>query len=89
MVYADEDSWLTLLADNYDGRDKLWRQSLITYHYSQESGTWHRGASVYHDLTAGTYEAGYLTNESAQWWRINQPLSPNQFSPTAAAQGGH
>jgi hypothetical protein len=62
VVYADEDSWLTLLADNFDARGKLWRQSLITYHYSQESGTWHRGASVYHDLTAGTYEAGYLTN---------------------------
>ncbi|MDR3416833.1 MAG: DUF1329 domain-containing protein [Nevskia sp.] len=89
VVYADEDSWLSVLADNYDNHGQLWRVSLITYHYSQESGTWHRGASVYHDLSAGTYEAGYLTNESAQWWRINQPLSPNQFSPTAAAQGGH
>jgi hypothetical protein len=90
VIYADEDSWLTQLADNYDARGQLWRVSLITFHYSQENGTgWHRGASVYHDLTAGTYEAGYLTNESTQWWRINQPLSPNQFSPTAAAQGGH
>ncbi len=89
MVYADEDSWLILLADNYDARGTLWRQSLITFHYSQEAGAWHRGASIYHDLLGGTYEAGYLTNESPSWWRINQPLSPNQFSPTAAAQGGH
>jgi len=89
VIYADEDSWLAQMADNYDSRGQLWRVSLITYHYSQESGTWHRGASIYHDLTAGTYEAGYLTNESPQWWRINQPMSAAQFSPSAAAQGGH
>ncbi len=89
MIYADEDSWLALMADNYDNRSQLWRVALITYHYSQESGSWHRGASIYHDLTAGTYEAGYLTNQSNQWWRLNQPMSPAQFSPSAAAQGGH
>jgi uncharacterized protein DUF1329 len=89
VLYADEDSWLCVLADNYDIRGALWRVSLITYFYSQEGHAWLRGASVYHDLTAGTYEAGYLTNESTSWWRANTPMSPAEFTPAAAQQAGH
>ncbi|MDP3859059.1 MAG: DUF1329 domain-containing protein [Stagnimonas sp.] len=89
VLFADEDSWLVLTADNYDVRKQIWRQSLITYFYSQESQSWNRGASIYHDLTAGVYEAGYLVNESESWWRLNTPMAPAQFTPTAAQQGGH
>lgn len=88
-MYLDEDSWQALWADNYDGRGALWRIAMITYHYSQESATYHRGVSVYHDLTSNSYEAGYLVNErGADWWRINQPMSPSQFTPEAAARAG-
>jgi hypothetical protein len=90
VLYADEDGWLVLWADNYDGRDQLWRTSYINYFYSQESQTFHRGVSVYHDLNARAYEAAYLVNEAGEgWWRLNQPLTPQMFSPEAAAQGGH
>ncbi|WP_084197152.1 DUF1329 domain-containing protein [Solimonas soli] len=88
-LYVDEDSWLALTADNYDARGQLWRVPLITYHYSQEGKAWHRGVSIYHDLSAGTYEAGYLVNESKQWWQINKPMSASQFTPEAAARSGH
>ena len=88
-MYIDEDSWQVLWADNYDGRGALWRIAMITYHYSQESATYHRGASIYHDLTSSSYEAGYLVNERGQdWWRVNQPMSPSQFTPEAAARAG-
>lgn len=89
-LYADEDTWLTLWADNYDARGQLWRTTLVNFFYSQESATFHRGATIYHDLTARAYEAGYLVNErGADWWRVNIPLTPAQFSPQAAARGGH
>ncbi|WP_043110267.1 DUF1329 domain-containing protein [Polycyclovorans algicola] len=89
-VYADEDTWLALWADSYDNRDELWRTNFVAYFYSQESGTYHRGASIYHDLNAGAYEAGYLTNERGNdWWRLNVPLTPDHFSAQAAARGGH
>ncbi|NGY04852.1 DUF1329 domain-containing protein [Solimonas terrae] len=88
-LYADEDTWLVSLADNYDARGALWRVPLITYHYSQEGHAWHRGVSIYHDLNAGTYEAGYLVNESRKWWQINRPMSPAEFTPDAAARSGH
>jgi hypothetical protein len=90
ILYADEDNWLALWADNYDNRDQLWRIAFVAYFYSQESKTFHRGASMYHDLTSGAYEAGYLTNERGKdWWRLNQPMSPAMFAPEAAARAGH
>ena len=89
-IYADEDGWLAMWADNYDNRDQLWRVTFVAYFYSQESKAYHRGASVYHDLTSQAYEAGYLTNQAGDnWWRINQPMSPSQFGPEAAARAGH
>ncbi|MGJ8669527.1 MAG: DUF1329 domain-containing protein [Oceanococcus sp.] len=88
-LYVDEDTWLTFWADNYDGQGQLWRANFAAFFYSQESGTYHRGASIYHDLTSGNYEATYLTNESDHWWRLNTPLKPAMFSPEAAARSGH
>lgn len=89
LLYADEDTWLAMWADNYDAQDQLWRVAMVAYFYSQESQTFHRGTSIYHDLTSGAYEATYLTNESPGWWRLNQPLERRSFSPEAAARAGN
>lgn len=88
LIYADEDSWLPVWADHFDAQDQLWRVNMVAYFYSQESQTFHRAASIYHDLTSGAYEATYLTNESPQWWRLNQPFARRDFSPEAAAREG-
>jgi len=48
--------------------------------------------SLYHDLTANAYEAGYLINEepAEKWWKINRSdITPSLFTPDAAARGGH
>lgn len=89
-LYADEDTWIAMWADNYDGRDQLWRTAFVAYFYSQEAKAFHRGASVYHDLTANAYEIGYMVNERGPdaWWRLNLPMTPAMFSPEAAARGG-
>ncbi len=88
-LYADEDTWLAMWGDNYDGQDKLWRVGMIAFFYSQEAQSMHRGASIYHDLTSGAYEATYLTNERGDdWWRLNLPMRPRDFSPDAASRAG-
>ncbi len=89
-IYIDEDSWQILTADHYDGRGNLWRVPMILYFYSQESAAHHRGVQVFHDLTAGAYEATNLLNERREedWWRINTPMNPGQFSPEAASRAG-
>ena len=91
VLYADEDTWMAMWSDNYDARGQMWRTATVAYFFSPESKAFHRGASIYHDLASGAYEAGYLTNEAGpNWWRLNQPgVTPAQFSPEAAGRGGH
>ncbi len=89
VIYADEDTWLAVWGDNFDGQDQLWRVGMVGYFYSQEAQAFHRGVSIYHDLTSKSYEATYLTNERGDdWWRLNLPMSPRDFSPDAAARAG-
>jgi hypothetical protein len=89
VLYADEDTWMAMWADNYDARGQLWRTAFAGYFYSQESKALHRGATIYHDLQSKAYEAGYLNNEQPDGSRrINIPLTPAQFSPDAAARAG-
>lgn len=90
VLYIDEDTWLALTADNYDQQGKLYRVPMVMYHYSQESGTYHRGVSVYHTLTSGAYVATYLVNERSedQWWKLNRSMRKQEFSPEAAQRAG-
>lgn len=90
-IYADEDNWLAHWADNYDVRGQLWRTAYVNYRYAPDAQAFHRGVSVYHDLDAQAYEAGYLVNEAGKnWWRLNRSdLTPQMFNPNAAARGGH
>jgi hypothetical protein len=90
VIYADEDSWLPVWSDSYDTRGKLWRANYVNYFYSQESKAFHRGVTVYNDLSAGAYEATYLVNQSGDgWWRLNQKYPLSMFTPESAARGGH
>lgn len=89
QIYMDEDSQQILWADHYDARDQLWRVAMILYFYSQESSAHHRGVQVFHDLTAGVYEANNLVNERGDdWWRVNTPMSPGLFTPESIARTG-
>lgn len=90
VIYVDEDTWLALTADNYGHEGGIYRVPVVMYHYSQESGTYHRGVSVYHTLPSGAYEATYLVNErpESQWWKINRPMRKREFSPEAAIRAG-
>lgn len=87
-IYADEDSWLAYMSESYDNQDHLWRVNWVHYFYSQESGTFHRTVSLYHNLTSGAYEATYLSNESSRWWRLDQPMEIRDFTPSAALRAG-
>ncbi|MES2883977.1 MAG: DUF1329 domain-containing protein [Pseudomonadota bacterium] len=91
VLYADEDTWLAHWADNYDSRGQLWRTAFVNYRYAPDAQAFHRGVSVYQDLNADAYEAGYLVNEAGKdWWRLNRSdMNVKMFSPEAATRGGH
>ena len=61
--------------------------NLATYFYVPQALSWQRGVTLFHDLTSGAYEASYLVNErGAQGWKINLPVSEEQFSVQAASR---
>jgi hypothetical protein len=88
VLYADEDTWLVSWGENYDMRGQLWRVPMVLFRYAPEAQAFHRGVSVYHDLTANAYEAIYLVNESGDnWWKLNDPaMKPEMFSSKVAGK---
>ncbi len=91
VLYADEDSWLPVWSDTYDGRGLHWRANYILYFYAPSAQVYHRGVTVYHDLAADAYEATYLVNESGEdGWKFNDAsLTPAMFAPGVLAQRSH
>ena len=61
--YIDEDSWMVLVVDKYDGRDQLWRvaeqHNINFYDIPMQYPT----LEVHHDLQSGRYIAVGLRND--------------------------
>ncbi|SFU14220.1 DUF1329 domain-containing protein [Pseudomonas marincola] len=88
-MYVDEDTWLMIMADNYDARGGLWRTSMINYFYDYAAKTWQAGVGLYHDLEAKSYLAFNLINEQAAGYSLNRgDLTPRDFGPEAARRAG-
>jgi hypothetical protein len=90
VLYADEDTWMPLWSDNYDLRGQLWRANFINYFYSPVAQVYVSGVTLYHDLTAESYEAAYLVNESGDgWWKFNEAYTPDMFTTSALMRLSH
>jgi hypothetical protein len=66
VFYLDEDSWLIVLSDNYDRRDRIWR---VTEHLPEliyEIPSCISNTSFYYDLVAGRYVASPLFNQEEE-----------------------
>lgn len=74
---------------NGDPVDDIKGSDLAFIQYTSGSTGDPKGVSLYHDLSSGAYEATCLVNESgSDWWRLNQKMRKQQFSPEAAARAG-
>lgn len=87
FFYLDEDSWVILVADQYDNRGQLWRVS------EQHTTQWYDvpflapGLEVKHDLQSGRYIALSIRNEETKLYdRV--PLTPADFTPDALRSKG-
>lgn len=84
VFYLDEDSWNTVLLDQYDGRGNLWRVSMaVLKNYYELPGVW-SSLEVFHDLQARRYHVQGLDTEEPQT-RVFTDEVPNKryFSPAS------
>ncbi|MEH6635942.1 MAG: DUF1329 domain-containing protein [Halioglobus sp.] len=82
-LYIDEDTGLTAINENYDGRGELWKVVLFNNIYDYNGEAYVRRVQMYHDLRAGAYIAERLINDSKPMlYDINPEKGPSHFSPT-------
>lgn len=87
-LYLDEDSWLALLYDGWDRRDRLWHTAHALPLVVPELPGVVSFPDVIHDLPAGRYAARYLLNESSTHYRVVPRRPEGFFSPAALAGEG-
>lgn len=88
-IYVDEDTGLSAITENYDGRGELWKVVLFNNIYEYGSHAYVRRSQMYHDLRAGAYIAERLINDSAPMlYDINPMNGPNYFAPTNVRKMG-
>lgn len=90
VIYLNEDDWLPVMSDQYDGRGQLWREAMLNWFYAYEAQVYTAGVAVHHDLMSGGYLADRLLNEQAKASSLNQgELKPDMFTPDALRRLGH
>lgn len=88
-MYLDEDTWHTVMADNYDGRGNLWKYAFANTIYHPDMSAWRSAASFYHDLNTGNYVAYNLTNERRNSVVINKgDVDADDFTPDRLRAAG-
>ncbi len=85
--YIDEDSWVALASDEYDGRGQLYRSSFDHMIYAYDAQATYNGNHVIYDFTSGAYN---LTGMSGAFGGLKfiEPLKPTQWSADALAGSG-
>lgn len=58
--FIDEDSWNPVMAENFDGRDNLWRVSFLLSEYQYDIECYEKHVQLIFDLPSGHYTASFL-----------------------------
>ncbi|MDZ7784179.1 MAG: DUF1329 domain-containing protein [Halioglobus sp.] len=82
-IYVDEDTGLTTITENYDGRGELWKVVLFNNIFDYGTSAYVRRAMMYHDLRAGAYIAERMINDSAPFlYDEEEPKGESYFQPS-------
>ena len=87
-IYLDEDTWLALLYDGWDGKGRLWHVAHALPLIVPELPGVVTFPSVAYDLVKGRYAALYLLNESQLHYQVVPRRPDDYFSPAALAGEG-
>ena len=88
VFFLDEDSWIPVASDKYDGRGELWRVA------EQHSENWYNvpmvfpTVEVHNDLQSGRYLAMGLRNEETVIYQPLQGKTPGDYTPGSLRGAG-
>jgi hypothetical protein len=87
VFYLDEDSWVALASDEYDGRGQLYRSSFAHMVFAYDVQATYNGNHVIYDFVSGAYN---LTGMSGPHGGLKyiEPLKPNQWSAESLSGAG-
>jgi hypothetical protein len=88
--YLDEDSWMMVAADLYDGQGKVWRvQESYPYVAWELPGCVYQGYTAY-DLNVGRYMADNMPQEGKVDWLAGREgrIDANKFNPDELRRAG-
>ncbi|MQT42464.1 DUF1329 domain-containing protein [Pseudomonas sp. FSL R10-2172] len=89
VLFIDEDTWNSVLADNYDARGQLWKHAMVNYYYHPDMSGWQAGSQFFMDLNSGQYTGYGMTNESKKGPILNEgKYTPDQYTADAARASG-
>jgi len=87
ILYLDEDSWLAVLAENYDKKNTLWRVSVSYVKQFHTLPAVFKVSDAFHDLRERAYYVQLLVNDGNSV--IKQEMPPKaMFKPTALRRLG-
>ncbi len=81
VIYIDEDSWIGVMADNYDGKGLLWRSNMQTTQYAYDAQGFQARVALFHDLISGAYLADRLVNDTAPAKLNASTFEADYFTP--------
>ena len=85
VLFLDEDTWHSVMADNYDARGQLWKHAMVNYYYHPDMSAWHAGSQFFMDLNSGQYTGYGMTNEAKKGPILNEgKFTPDQYTADAA-----
>ncbi|GLQ30734.1 hypothetical protein GCM10007876_12130 [Litoribrevibacter albus] len=83
-LYLDEDSWMALIAEQYDQSDALWRVSLSHTQYMPDMPGVMKVADVFHDLNSKSYYVQSLIEDNGRWIEFSNKLpEKSHFNPVS------
>lgn len=88
VMHQDEDSWVLLAGEYYDGRGELWRAHEMHGIQTYTVPLFNKGAEVVYDLQAGRYIALALQNQETPVNYTADELNPKRYTPAAIRQMG-
>jgi hypothetical protein len=83
-LFLDEDSWITVLSEQYNNNGELWRVSHSHTQYIPEMPGVMKVGDVFHDLKTHSYYAQALLQRNGKLYKFSEELpEKSRFSPIA------